>query len=69
LTLFFVYPPPPEHEAGHEDSLPTASGSHKQTNMEKQQVQPQKVRPLAARLMFAALKILQENGGEMRGNP
>jgi restriction system protein len=35
--------------------------------MENKEVQPQKVRPLAARLMFAALKILKEHGGEMRG--
>jgi len=31
------------------------------------ETQPQKVRPLAARLIFAALKILKANGGEMRG--
>src|ERR1022692_2964889 len=35
--------------------------------MANNEIQPQKVRPLAARLIFAALKILQENGGEMRG--
>ena len=35
--------------------------------MANNETQPQKVRPLAARLMFAALKILKENGGEMRG--
>ena len=36
-------------------------------DMATNEFQPQKVRPLAARLMFAALKILKENGGEMRG--
>ncbi len=35
--------------------------------MANNEIQPQKVRPLAARLIFAALKILKENGGEMRG--
>jgi restriction system protein len=35
--------------------------------MANSEIQPQKVRPLAARLIFAALKILKENGGEMRG--
>jgi len=35
--------------------------------MANNEVQPQKVRPLAARLIFAALKILKESGGEMRG--
>src|SRR5438034_3657690 len=34
--------------------------------MANNEIQPQKVRPLAARLIFAALKILKENGGEMR---
>jgi restriction system protein len=36
-------------------------------DMASNEIQPQKVRPLAARLMFAALKILKESGGEMRG--
>jgi restriction system protein len=35
--------------------------------MVNSEIQPQKVRPLGARLMFAALKVLKENGGEMRG--
>ena len=35
--------------------------------MANNEIQPQKVRPLAARLIFAVLKILKENGGEMRG--
>lgn len=35
--------------------------------MGKAETPPQKVRPLAARLIFAALKILKENGGELRG--
>ena len=35
--------------------------------MASNEIQPQKVRPLAARLIFAVLKILKENGGEMRG--
>jgi restriction system protein len=35
--------------------------------MANNEIQPQKVRPLAARLIFAALKILKESGGEMRG--
>ena len=35
--------------------------------MATNEVQTQKVRPLAARLIFAALNILKENGGEMRG--
>ena len=36
--------------------------------MVNSEIQPQKVRPLGARLMFAALKVLKENGGEMRGS-
>lgn len=36
--------------------------------MANSEIQPQKVRPLGARLMFAALKVLKENGGEMRGS-
>jgi restriction system protein len=36
--------------------------------MANNETQPQKVRPLGARLMFAALKVLKENGGEMRGS-
>ena len=35
--------------------------------MASNEIQPQKVRPLAARLIFAAVKVLKENGGEMRG--
>jgi restriction system protein len=35
--------------------------------MANNEIPPQKVRPLAARLIFAVLKILKENGGEMRG--
>src|SRR5438067_1087735 len=35
--------------------------------MANDEIQPPKVRPLAARLIFAALKVLKENGGEMRG--
>jgi hypothetical protein len=35
--------------------------------MANNEIQPQKVRPLAARLIFAALKVLKENGGKMRG--
>jgi len=35
--------------------------------MANSEIYPQKVRPLAARLIFAALKILKESGGEMRG--
>src|SRR5207249_1677453 len=36
-------------------------------SMASNESQPQKARPLAARLIFAVLKILKENGGEMRG--
>ena len=35
--------------------------------MANNEIQPQKVRPLAAKLIFAALKVLKDNGGEMRG--
>ena len=35
--------------------------------MANNEIQAQKVRPLAARLIFAALNILKEQGGGMRG--